>query len=167
MRERNSGRSHAQVYEFANSNFCDHSPGKTRMSPEHTPVACIMHLSIWGSMVNSMPRALSQHSMQYMTPQRYSSMVPICVMPLNAKHSPLSHSQCRMLFGDAPKLNLLNTDSGKINSKALSMKSFKVSKDSMISSPTPRIFLTLLISIGAMDRIAALFRVLACSIPNA
>jgi len=136
------------------------------MSPEHTPFSCIMHLPILGSMLYLIPKASNQHSILYITPHLYPSIIPICFMPLYAKHSPVPHCQCRRFFDDAWNRNFSKTEWGRITSRASFMKSLSASKDSIFSPPNPKAFLTRLISMGVRDRMAALFNLFAFSIPS-
>ena len=101
-------------------------------------------------------RASSQHSIRYITPHRYPSIIPICFIPLYAKHSPFSHSQCKRPCEDARNRNLLKTELGRIISRPSNMKLLSSSKVSIFFPYNPKAFLTLLISIGARDWMAAL-----------
>ena len=136
----------------------------TLMFPEHAPFSCITHLLILGLISNAIPMVSSQHSILYITPQLYPSNTPICFIPLYAKHSPIFHSQWNVSFVDALNWNFSNTVLGRVISRASSIKSLRPSNAMIFSPAIPKAFLTLLISKGARDRMAALFNIFAFSI---
>jgi len=59
-----------------------HRGRKTWISPSHAPVSCMRHPSMTGFIEYLTPKASSQHSILYITPQWYSSITPIWVIPL-------------------------------------------------------------------------------------